>query len=118
MSIYKLKIGTEDNGAKIISILRKFDPSLSIADIRKRIAEDDYIVEYDLLHWDITEQLASVDRISKLRELIQLLEECDADVRIFDERGPIDKTFFENSMQRLREIEQEVIEDMDREAEE
>ena len=47
MSKYALKIKTEETGTKVISILRKFDPSLSIAEIRKRMQEDDFVVKYD-----------------------------------------------------------------------
>jgi len=47
MSIYALRIKTEGTGTKVISILRKFDPSLSIGEIRKRMQEDDFVVKYD-----------------------------------------------------------------------
>ena len=43
MSVYKLKIKTIDKISKVIPILRRFDNSLSIADIKKRIAENDYV---------------------------------------------------------------------------
>lgn len=60
MSAYALKIKAPGNGSKVISILRKFDPSLSIGEIRKRMQCDDFVVEYDLLHWDITEEMAGM----------------------------------------------------------
>ena len=85
MSKYALKIKTEGSGTKVISILRKFDPSLSIAEIRKRMQEDDFVVKYD--------------------------------IQIYSGEEPVSKAFFENSMQMLREIADEVDEDMDREAE-
>ena len=47
MSIYALRIKTEGTGTKVISILRKYDPSLSIGEIRKRMQEDDFVVKYD-----------------------------------------------------------------------
>lgn len=115
MSIYRLRIKNIDNINKIIPILRRFDPSLSIADIRKRIEEGDYVVEYDLLHWEITEEIAGVDRISKLRSLVQTIEDCGADVEIYEDDELIDKTFFNNRMEMLREISCEVELDMDRE---
>ena len=118
MSIYKLKIKDTDNIIKIIPIIRRFDSSLSIADIKKRIAEDDYLVEYDLFHWDITEEMEGVDRISKLKDLIQAIEGTGASVSIYEEDELIDRTYFENRMISLEEISQEVEEDMDREAEE
>lgn len=115
MSIYRLKTKNIDNISKIIPVLRRFDLSLSIADIRKRIEEDDYVVEYDLLHWEITEEIAGVDRISKLRSLIQTIEDCGAEVEIYEDDELIDKEFFNNRMEMLREISCEVDLDMDTE---
>ena len=73
MSVFALKIRVDGNVSKVISILRKFDPSVSIGEIRRRIKEDAYVVKYDLLHWDITEEMAGVDRISEFEGLIRSL---------------------------------------------
>ena len=116
MSVYALKIKVDGNVSKAISILRKFDQSLSISEIRKRMQCNDFVVEYDLLHWDITEEMAGIDRISKFESLIQLLEECGARVEIYKGNELVSKEFFGNSMQMLREIADEVEEDMDCEA--
>ncbi len=40
MSVYKLKIKTEENSSRVISLMRKFDSAISIGEIRKRIAEE------------------------------------------------------------------------------
>ena len=117
MSVYALKIKVDGNVSKAISILRKFDQSLSISEIRKRMQCNDFVVEYDLLHWDITEEMAGIDRITKFEKLIQSLEECGARVEIYKGNELVSKEFFGNSMQMLREIADEVEEDMDREAE-
>ena len=116
MSVYALKIKVEGNGSKAISILRRFDPSLSIGEIRKRMQSDDFVVKYDLLHWDVTEEMAGIDRISKFESLIQSLEECGAQIEIYNGSELISREFFKNSMQMLRAIADEVCEDMDREA--
>ena len=116
MSVYALKIKVKGNGSKAISILRRFDPSLSIGEIRKRMQSDDFVVKYDLLHWDVTEEMAGIDRISKFESLIQSLEECGAQIEIYNGSELISRDFFKNSMQMLREIADEVGEDMDREA--
>ena len=116
MSVYAIKIRIEGNGSKVIPILRRFEPSLSIGEIRKRMPSDDFVVKYDLLHWDITEEMAGIDRISKFESLIQSLEEYGAQIEIYNGDELISKEFFENSMQMLREIADEVDEDMDREA--
>ena len=117
MSVYALKIKVEGNGSKAISILRRFDPSLSIGEIRKRMQSDDFVVKYDLLHWDITEEMAGIDRISKFESLIQSLKECGAQIEIYNGSELISRDFFKNSMQMLREIAAEVDEDMDLESE-
>ena len=116
MSVYAIKIRIEGNGSKVIPILRRFEPSLSIGEIRKRMQSDDFVVKYDLLHWDITEEMAGIDRISKFESLIQSLEEYGAQIEIYNGDELISKEFFENSIQMLREIADEVDEDMDREA--
>ena len=116
MSVYAIKIRIEGNGSKVIPILRRFEPSLSIGEIMKRMQSDDFVVKYDLLHWDITEEMAGIDRISKFESLIQSLEEYGAQIEIYNGDELISKEFFENSMQMLREIADEVDEDMDREA--
>ena len=115
MSVYALKIKVEGNCSKVISILRKFDPSLSIGEIRKRMQSDDFVVKYDLLHWDITEEMAGIDRITKFEKFIQSLEECGARVEIYKGNELVSKEFFGNSMQMLKEIADEVEADMDRE---
>ena len=118
MSSYKLKIQAGTAGTKVISILRKFDSSLSIGEIRRRINENDYVIEYDLLRWEVTEEMAGVDRISRFEDLIRALEECGAGVAIYNGDRLEDKEMFGNSMQMLRELRCEVEEDMEREAEE
>ena len=116
MSVYAIKIRIEGNGSKVIPILRRFEPSLSIGEIRRRMQSDEFVVKYDLLHWDITEEMAGIDRISKFESLIQSLEEYGAQIEIYNGDELISKEFFEKSMQMLREIADEVDEDMDREA--
>ena len=116
MSVFAIKIRIEGNGSKVIPILRRFEPSLSIGEIRKRMQSDDFVVKYDLHHWDITEEMAGIDRISKFESLIQSLEEYGAQIEIYNGDELISKEFFEKSMQMLREIADEVDEDMDREA--
>ena len=117
MSVFRLKIKMTGKIIKVIPALRRFDSSLSIADIKKRIAENDYVVEYDLLHWEITEEMAGTDRIAVFQDLIRSLEDCGAVVSIYEEDKLIERTYFENRMQRLKEIKAETEEDADREAE-
>ena len=117
MSVYKLKTGEVKNLRKVISLLRGFDRSLSIADIRERIAAGAYDIEYDLHHWDITEEIAGKDRIEILKDLIQALEDSGAGVSICEDDVRIGRACFENRMRSLEEMKREVEEDTDREAE-
>ena len=43
-TVYKLKIDDQGNTTKAISIIRKFDSSLSIGEIKRRITDNDYVV--------------------------------------------------------------------------
>ena len=62
------------------------------------------------------EEMAGIDRISKFSNLIRSLEDCGTRVSIYEEDELIDETFFKNRIKMLRQIEQEVNEDMNREA--
>lgn len=116
MAIYKLKIQSSDNLIKIIQVIRKFDPLLSIGEIRRHIMENDFVIEYDLFHSDIMEELAGIDRITEFKKLISTLEGLGAEVTIYNEYGKVEQgEYFENRMNMLREIQQEVLEDWDRE---
>ena len=79
MAIYKLKIQSSDNLIKIIQVIRKFDPLLSIGEIRRHIMENDFVIEYDLFHSDIMEELAGIDRITEFKKLISTLEGLGAE---------------------------------------
>ena len=115
MAVFELKIREVENIGKVIKVLRAFDPTLSIGDIRKRIDEYDFLVEYDLLHWEATEDLDGIDRISRFKSLIRALEDSGAMVDIFENKRFIGKMLFDNRVQMLREIAQEVAEDIERE---
>ena len=113
---YKLKVSGGDSFAKVVKILRTFDPSLSISEIKRRMEEGEYVVEYDLWHWDISEDMKGVNRKQVLKKLIRSLRQCNAEVTVYDEYDEeLTDEFFENSLARLKEIEQEVERDIYRE---
>lgn len=116
MALYKLKIQNKDNLIKVVQAIHKFDPLLSIGDIRRRIMENDFVVEYDLFHTDVMEELAGIDRITEFKNLINTLKNLGAVVTIYNEYGEVEQgAYFENRMNMLREIQQETLEDWDRE---
>ena len=115
-TVYKLKIDDQGNMAKVISIIRKFDSSLSMGEIKKRITENDYVVQYDLTHWDITEDMEGIDRIASFENLVSMLQNVGVAVSVYNEDELLMPEFFRNKMVTLREIRDEVEKDMDRES--
>ncbi len=115
-TVYKLKIDNQGNTTKAISIIRKFDSSLSIGEIKRRITDNDYVVQYDLTHWDITEEMEGIDRIASFDNLISMLKSVGAEVSVYDEDELLTPELFHNKMVTLREIRDEVERDMDRES--
>ena len=115
-TVYKLKIDDQGNMAKVISIIRKFDSSLSMGEIKKRITENDYVVQYDLTHWDITEDMEGIDRIASFENLVSMLQNVGAEVSVYNEDKLLMPELFHNKMVTLREIRDEVEKDMDRES--
>ncbi len=115
-TVYKLKIDDQGNMAKVISIIRKFDFSLSMGEIKKRITENDYVVQYDLTHWDITEDMEGIDRIASFENLVSMLQNVGAAVSVYNEDELLIPELFHNKMVTLRGIRDEVEKDMDRES--
>ena len=115
-TVYKLKIDDQGNMAMVISIIRKFDSSLSMGEIKKRITENDYVVQYDLTHWDITEDMEGIDRIASFENLVSMLQNVGVEVSVYNEDELLMPELFHNKMVTLREIRDEVEKDMDRES--
>lgn len=55
MDIIQLKIKNEGSIAKYIKIIREFDASLSMSDIKRKIETGDFAVEFDLEYYDTLE---------------------------------------------------------------
>ena len=106
--VFKLKIKDADNLASIVSILRKFDSSFSIGEIKRRINNDEFLMEYDTFKYDFIESIEGVDRGEKLTALIGDLEKAGATVSIYDEDELITKDMFNNLLERYKEISEEV----------
>ena len=93
-----------------------FDSSLSMGEIKKRITENDYVVQYDLTHWDITEDMEGIDRIASFENLVSMLQNVGAAVSVYNADELLMPELFHNKMVTLREIRDEVKKDMDRES--
>ena len=113
----QLKIKSDNNIAKYITTLRKYDNSLSIGEIKKRIENNAYVIEHDLYSWDICDDMNNVDRNQLFRKLISDLTNIGATLLIYDEDEEITVQQLDNRLETFYQIEQEVQADIDNEVE-
>lgn len=114
----RLKIEYDHNVVKYISLLRKYDNSISLNDIKKRIEKHDFVIEHNYNSaYDISDDLNNIDRNIMFRELIANLIEQGAKLEIFLNDMPITIDILDNWLKTLKEIEQDTIADIDRESE-
>ena len=114
--MFGIKIESDENIPKYISLIRKYDKYLSIADIRSRIFNNDYVVDYDFYSsYDVCDDLNDIDRGELFRQLLDNLMSVGAKLTIYDDDEEISLEFLDNCFQMYKEIEQEVLLDMERE---
>ena len=114
--MFGIKIESDENIPKYISLIRKYDKYLSIADIRSRIFNNDYVVDYDFYSsYDVCDDLNDIDRGELFRQLLDNLMSVGAKLTIYDDDEEISLEFLDNRFQMYKEIEQEVLLDMERE---
>lgn len=89
MDVIQLKIEKDNSMIKYIKIIRKFDSSLSVGVIKQRMEENDFVVSFDLDYYDVVEDINGIDR----------------------------KEIFNNWLETLNKISQQVEYDIDRELE-
>lgn len=117
--MYQLKIAYDTNMVKYIPLIRKAFPSLSIGEIKRRIETGEIVVEQEPIpSWDPLDDLRGIDRVQMFCDLRIALMECGAKVTVLENGEPLSETQFRNSLELLKEIEQQVMEDIEREADE
>lgn len=112
-----IKIIRYDFLTKTVSIIRKFDSSLSIKEIKDNISDKNIALEYNIYQFDITEEIQHVDRKDVIMELINNLLNDNIAIRIFIEDEEVSFDFFKNYLASAKEIEQQTMLDMERETE-
>lgn len=118
MATYKLKINNGASSASIISAIRKYDSSLSVSEIKRRIEQGEDVAGFAALGGDVLDELNGVDRKALFDALMSSIEEHGGEVGIYCEGALIGRERYENEMARLSEVLQETRIDMDRESEE
>ena len=119
MEIVGIKLIKDDNFVKYIKPVKDINAMLSIGEIKNRILNNEYVIEFDLMG-DVHEQIRlgtdqytiNLNFVNNLKDL----ELLGAKIEVFlnDELITMEKLVDE--IEFLKEIEQEVEEDIDREA--
>ncbi len=68
MSNIQLKIDSNDRMLKHISLIRKFDPALSISAIKHNIERSSYVINHDLYAYDLVEEIMGIERTVRFRQ--------------------------------------------------
>ncbi|MBE5806490.1 MAG: hypothetical protein E7313_07305 [Clostridiales bacterium] len=119
MEIVGIKLIKDDNFVKYIKPIKDINAMLSIGEIKNRILNNEYVIEFDLMG-DVHEQMRlgtdqytiNLNFVNNLKDL----ELLGAKIEVFlnDELITMEKLV--DKIEFLKEIEQEVEEDIDREA--
>lgn len=117
MAYIQLKIDKDNQVVKYIKIIREYDKTLSMSDIKEKIATNDFVIGYNSNEDDILDTLNGIDKKRVFRKLIQDLEEIGAKITIYRNNKIVSLEFLDNCLNRLDEIWQDVEEDMERESE-
>lgn len=107
MDLIQLKIEKDNSAVKYIKIIREFDSSLSMGDIKRRIDENDFAVEFDLEDLDILDELNDIDRKQEFRDMIEALVNAGAKVTVFHNGEKESLEFLDNWFDTLDEIDRE-----------
>ena len=119
MEIVGIKLIKDDNFVKYIKPIKDINAMLSIGEIKNRIINNEYVIEFDLMG-DVHEQIRlgtdqytiNLNFVNNLKNL----ELLGAKIEVFlnDELITMEKLV--DKIEFLKKIEQEVEEDIDREA--
>lgn len=115
MHLIQLKIKKDSFLVKYIKMIREFDPSLSMGEIKQRIEEDNFVIGFDLEYYDVLEDICGMDKKKVFRHLIHSLCEAGAQISVYD-NGELSSTeFLDNQLESMDVTEKQVERDMERE---
>lgn len=117
MDLIQLKIEKDNTPAKYIKIIREFDSSISISDIKQKIEKNDFVIGFDLEYYDVVEDINEIDRKKIFRHMIEKLCRAGAQITIYQNGELSSLELLDNRIKMIDEIRREVEEDMNREAE-
>lgn len=117
MRLVQLKLEKDTKTAKYISLIRKFDPTIPMGQIKNNIENNSYVVIFDLHYFDVLEDLQGIDCKVMFRYLISQLLAEGARLSIFvnDELWTLEH--LDNWLNTMQEISEETERDMELESE-
>lgn len=117
MDIIQVKLQKDGSLMKYIKIIREFDSSLSMGDIKRSIEDGDFAVEFDLEEYDVLDDLNGVDRKQEFRSMLDALINAGAKLEIYRNDELSSMEFLDNWLESLEITRRQVEEDIDRETE-
>lgn len=118
MDLIQLKIKKDKNMVKYISLIRKFDNSMSMNEIKNNIENNNFAVEFDLDYYDVVEDINGFDKKELFRKLIQEIIKLGGEITIYHNGRLESLKMLDNWLETIKEIEYETERDIERELEE
>lgn len=118
MDLIQCKILPDSQIVSYISLIRKFDRSLSIKDLKEKIENRSFAVEFDLQYYDVLEDLNGIDRKAIFRELLEQLLQMGAKLELYRNGEKTTLTRLDNWLHTLQLISAQTEEDSNNECEE
>ena len=118
MKLIQLKLEKETKIVKYITLIRKFDPALSVGQIKSDIENNTYAVSFDLNYFDVVEELQGMDRKKAFRGLIAQLIAEGAQLSLYADGELCTLEYLDNRLETIEKIKEETERDMDLESEE
>lgn len=117
MDFIQLKIEKDDSTTKYITIIRKFDHSLSAKAIRRRIDENDFVTGYDLERNDVSEDSDGneIDGKKIFRDMLEELCRAGARISLYQDGEMISMEFLDHRLKIPDEMWRQVKRDIYRE---
>ena len=117
MDLIQIKIEKDCSITKYIRIIRKFDHSLPIGTIKQRIDENDFVMEFDLECYDVSEDINGneIDRKKIFWDMLKELFRAEARISIYEDGEMISTKSLDNRLAFLEEIRIQVERDIERE---
>ena len=91
MSNIFIKIEKDANTVKYIKLIRDYDKTISIGDIKRKIDSGDYVIEFDPFGYSLYDEsvknISEKQYIKRFYKLVQELQKAGAIITVFDEDG-------------------------------